>query len=247
MEASRLQEPNVGRVFTAPLGDVHLWSHVSCCCCYLDLRAVQRVRDSAPSPIHSEKRDHRLQATSPERHYCGIFVGAARQTRNGRCRSRPGPRSSDSIGWFCYPAAVWRHAQTTAEVRPLSVWPGRYVGRPSHRHEGWGIPFISCVEAQERSQDFASWKFSASTVAGLQISWAVVKRWRAREGRVQESPERQGRGKRWSSMPWKRVISSWPAGQRRIHKAANQMGRLYHWLQSWNKVGRLWELQRCNP
>lgn len=136
MEASRLQEPNVGRVFIAPLGDVHLWSHVSCCCCYLDLRAVQRVRDSAPSPIHSEKRDHRLQATSPERHYCGIFVGAARQTRNGRCRSRPGPRSSDSIGWFCYPAAVWRHAQTTAEVRPLSVWPGRYVGRPSHRHEG---------------------------------------------------------------------------------------------------------------
>ena len=93
--------------------------------------------------------------------------------------------------------------------------------------------FLSLVvEPQERSQDFASWKFSASTVAGLQISWAVVKRWRAREGRGQESPERQGRAKRWSSMPWKRVISSWPAGQRRIHKAANQMGRLYHWLQS---------------
>lgn len=117
---------------------------------------LQRVRDTALSPIHSEKRDHRLQATSSERHYCGIFVGAARQTRNGRCRSRPGPRSSDSIGWFCCPAAVWRHAQTTAEVRPLSVWPGRYVGRPSHRHEGWGIPFIGRVEPQERSQDFAS-------------------------------------------------------------------------------------------
>lgn len=32
------REPNVGQVFTAPFEDVHLWSHVSCCCC-LDLCA----------------------------------------------------------------------------------------------------------------------------------------------------------------------------------------------------------------
>ena len=76
MEASHLQEPNVGRVFTAPLGDVHLWSHVSCCCC-LDLRAGI----SATGQRHCALPDPQRKARSPSpghvtrtallRHLCG--------------------------------------------------------------------------------------------------------------------------------------------------------------------------------
>lgn len=114
--------------------------------------------------IHSEKWDHCLQTTSSERHYCGIFVSAVRQTRNGRCQSRSGSRSFNFIDWFCCSAAVWCYTQTTAEVQPLSAWSDRYVKHLSHHHKGWGIPFIDYVKPWERGQDFASWKSSASIV-----------------------------------------------------------------------------------
>jgi len=53
-----------------------------------------------PSAMPGQKRDQCLEATSPERCYCGNFVGAARQTRKDRCQSRRGRRSFASIRWL---------------------------------------------------------------------------------------------------------------------------------------------------
>ncbi len=62
--------------------------------CVLGL--LQQIRGTTFSPIHSEKRDHRLKATSPERGECGNLVSAVRQTWKEHCRSR----REDSIPWF---------------------------------------------------------------------------------------------------------------------------------------------------
>ncbi len=85
------------------------------------LRFLQQVRDTAFFLIHSEKKDHHIQITSSEWHYCKIFVSAVKQTCNDRCWLRSDSRFFDFIDWFCCSAAVWCHAQITAEMQSLSV------------------------------------------------------------------------------------------------------------------------------
>ena len=78
------------RIFTGPLGDVQMWSHVSCSRSCLGLRAGTSATDQRyciPS-IHSENRDHRLKTTSSEQGECGNLIAASRQTRKEHCRSR---------------------------------------------------------------------------------------------------------------------------------------------------------------
>ena len=48
-------------------------------------RHPQRIGGTARSTMPGQKRDQRLEATLSERRYCGIFVGAARQTREDYC------------------------------------------------------------------------------------------------------------------------------------------------------------------
>ncbi len=73
--------------------------------CVLGL--LQQIRGTTSSPIHSEKRDHRLKATSLERGECGNLVSVVRQTWKEHCRSR----REDSIPRFWLAAAARLHAQ----------------------------------------------------------------------------------------------------------------------------------------
>ena len=100
---------------------------------------LQQIRGTTSAPIHSEKRDHRLKATSPERGECGNLVSAVRQIWKEHCRSR----REDSVPWFWLAAAARLHAQPhscyVTQSRPrgnpcphsqADVWGGIYfIGR----------------------------------------------------------------------------------------------------------------------
>ena len=137
MELLYLQEPNVGRVFTVPLGDIYLWSHVSCCCC-LDLHAGIFAMGHRYCALHNPQR----KARSPSPGYVtrmallrhlwahpGRHVIAA--VDQGQTHTPRIPLAGSAVLLL-----FGVYTQTTAEVQPLSVWPGRYMERLSHYYEG---------------------------------------------------------------------------------------------------------------
>ena len=75
---------------------------------------LQQIRGTTSSPIHSEKRDHRLKATSPERRGCENLVGTIRQTRKEHCRSR----RDYSIPWFSSPPLLGFMLSLTDTISP---------------------------------------------------------------------------------------------------------------------------------
>ena len=72
---------HVGRVFAAPLGDVHPSCLVSSCC--LGLRAGTAAKDRWQRlfKVNNEMRDLRFEAILSERRYCDILIGATKQIR----------------------------------------------------------------------------------------------------------------------------------------------------------------------
>ncbi len=119
----------------------------------LELGLPRPIRGTAPSTIRSERRDHRFESTSAERHYCIGCGGAARQTRHGCCRSRRGlhtPRTPYAVSGFLPPTdarlgpgADHRRGTTPVDVgrqkRGTPVQSRRVMRHCFHRRcEGWG-------------------------------------------------------------------------------------------------------------
>lgn len=103
---------HTGQVFPAPLGDVQLSSHVSCCCLGLTRwdfcngsEARHPLRSTAKSEITVSRPRHQNKVI------CRNPVGAARQTRKEHCRSRrPHPPLVPFLG-FWLTAAARVHSQ----------------------------------------------------------------------------------------------------------------------------------------
>ena len=73
-------------------------------------KRLQRIGGTARSTMSGQKGGQRLEATLSERRHCGIFVGAARPTREDCCRSRRCHAPLLSFAGANALSAPWLHA-----------------------------------------------------------------------------------------------------------------------------------------
>ena len=95
-----------------------------------------------------QKRDQRLKVTSSEHRHCGIFVGAARQTREDCCRSRRCHASLLPFADADALSAFWLHAQLF-DVELPDYGRGMILVDAAR-----DLPFIGPVTARQACCDF---------------------------------------------------------------------------------------------
>ena len=173
------------QVFTAPLGDIQLSSHVSCSCLGLTRRdfcnrseALHPLRSTAKSEITVSRPRHQNEA-QPGR------------PRKEHCRSRRAQHLWISFLDFGSPPRLGFMLSPPPSLHAMSPDHGRGAISVHAAKQTCGEAFLSLAVWQPSSgQTVASpWnarrklKFPTNVVAESQISWAVVKQWLIQEGR----------------------------------------------------------------
>lgn len=194
---------------------------------------LQQIKGTTSSPIHNEKRDHRLKTTLSERNEYENLVDAVRQTRKKHCRSK----RADSIIWF------W----LTVVVRFYTQPPWCYVTQSQSRNDlcrrnqidVWeNIFFIDRVITIFGSNNYFALECSSQTEISHQCRCRIADQLSDNKTMVdtkkprQKDPDRQIRTIRRFNIIEKKIISvnwkrNWATARAIKYEITNKKIRFY--------------------